>query len=70
MQEVGHGNSASSIRDGLLSLEAQGWLVPRLPSCTGLVPQTGQHLGGVSRDPGFGGELLTTELDGDLLERA
>ena len=39
-------------------------------TCTRLVTQTGEHLGDVVGDSGFGLELLTSELDGDLLQRA
>ena len=39
-------------------------------TCTRLVTQTGEHLSDVVGDGGFSVELLTAELDGDLLQRA
>ena len=39
-------------------------------TCTRLVTQTWEQLGDVVGDGGFGVELLTAELDGDLLQWA
>ena len=62
--ELGHG----LVLSWLVVVLVRGFVL----SWTSLVPslEGGEQFGGVVGDGGFGGEVLFTELDGEVLQRA